>query len=645
MKLPQMVLAEIRRLTATPMARIALIALGIVPLLYGGIYLWANQDPYSRLDRVPVALVVEDAGSGTGDDYQNIGSEVARSVIDDGSFDWHAVNAAEAAAGVENGTYDFSLTLPATFTDDLLSAAGDDPHTASIVLTTNDANSYLASTIGEQAVGRIQAQVREQVVEEAAVRMLVSIQSIRSGMADAADGAGELAEGLGSAVDGAARLDDGMTDLTEGAATLSDGATTLSDGLGELRSETVALPAQARQLAEGAQQVADGNAQIAGVGDEVAGVTAGLVTHLDGSRAEIVTRLQDAGLTDAQIERVMQPVDALGAEVRTGDARVQEANGRLQQLAAGSQQVADGASQLATGTVTLTDAIGRADDGARQLAAGAGELAQGAEQASAGVTELHDGLGRLHAGSVELRDGLEEGVAQIPYADDELIRAQADTIAAPVETNVDEVTAAGTYGAGLAPFFVALAAWIGIYALMLIIRPFSTRAVTALRNPLRVGAAAWVTPAMIGAVQMAALFGVIALWLEFDIAMPWHTLGIMVLSSMTFAAIIVALNVWLGSVGQFIGLVLMVLQLIVAGGTFPWQTLPEPLATLHHVVPMSYTVDGLRQVMYGGNMAQATTDVLVLTGFLVGAFALVVAGTARMMHHRTLRDLQPSLIG
>lgn len=54
------------------------------------------------------------------------------------------------------------------------------------------------------------------------------------------------------------------------------------------------------------------------------------------------------------------------------------------------------------------------------------------------------------------------------------------------------------------------------------------------------------------------------------------------LASFTYAAIILALNVWLGSVGQFVGLVLMVLQLLTAGGTFPWQTLPAPLAWLHH---------------------------------------------------------------
>ena len=119
----------------------------------------------------------------------------------------------------------------------------------------------------------------------------------------------------------------------------------------------------------------------------------------------------------------------------------------------------------------------------------------------------------------------------------------------------------------------------------------------------------------------------------------------MLLASMTFAAIILALNVWLGSVGQFLGLILMVLQLVVAGGTFPWQTLPEPLTSLHHLLPMSFAVDGLRQLMYGGDLSQAGTDAIVLVCVLLGALVLTSIGVGRMMRSRTMRDLRPSLIG
>ena len=105
MKIFQMVRSEFARLWATGMARIALVALMCVPLLYGGLYLWANQDPYARLNQIPVALVVDDTGSTSESSPRNLGEQVAESLIEDGSFAWKRVSAAEAEAGVEGGEF------------------------------------------------------------------------------------------------------------------------------------------------------------------------------------------------------------------------------------------------------------------------------------------------------------------------------------------------------------------------------------------------------------------------------------------------------------------------------------------------------------------------------------------------------------
>src|ERR1700712_4965011 len=130
MTVPALIRAELARLVATPLARLALVALMLVPVLYGGLYLWANRDPYAGLDRVPAALVVADAGAevtaGTGADANvstiNYGDRVAKQVLKDGSFDWHRVSAATAAAGVKSGKYDFSVTFPVRFSADLTSS-------------------------------------------------------------------------------------------------------------------------------------------------------------------------------------------------------------------------------------------------------------------------------------------------------------------------------------------------------------------------------------------------------------------------------------------------------------------------------------------------------------------------------------------
>jgi putative membrane protein len=592
MTVPALIRAELARLVATPLARLALVALMLVPVLYGGLYLWANRDPYAGLDRVPAALVVLDRGAtettGSGAEAStttvNFGDTVAKKVLKDGTFAWERVSAKEAAAGVTNGRYDFSVTFPASFSADLTSstisvgadgAAVANPRAADIRLVTNDTNSYLASTIATQAATTIRSSIASQVGSEAAGRFLLALSDIRVSLATAADGASQLAAG---------------------AATAQSGARSLADGTAT--------------LAGGASRVAAGTAQLAAKGDQAVAAGSRLAAQLPALRAQLQTQLAAAGLAQPQIDGILAQLDPLAAKAGTAQSQLTALAAQVDALNAGAQQVSSGAAAAHTG-----------------------------------ASSLASGLSALSSGAGTLQSGLATGVARIPNAGAAQRDAVTRTIGDPVSVDRKAITEASDYGAGLAPFFISLAAWIGIYALFLIVKPLSRRALTAVQRPLRVTLAGWLTPGILGLLQMVAVFLIVTLALGFSVANPIGALALMALISLTFAAIILALNVWLGSVGQFLGLVLMVVQLVTAGGTFPWQTLPAPLAALHHVLPMSYAVDGLRQVMYGGSGVTAMQDAGVLVLWLAVAFSAAALGAVRMTRFRTLRDLRPSLIG
>jgi putative membrane protein len=69
------------------------------------------------------------------------------------------------------------------------------------------------------------------------------------------------------------------------------------------------------------------------------------------------------------------------------------------------------------------------------------------------------------------------------------------------------------------------------------------------------------------------------------------------------------------------------------------------LAALHFALPMTYSVDAIRQTMYGGDLGAAWSDAGVLLCWLLGALLVSFVVTARQTRSRTLRDLRPSLIG
>ncbi|MGN7223919.1 YhgE/Pip family protein [Curtobacterium flaccumfaciens] len=688
-----LVRAELARLTATPLARLAFIALMIVPLLYGGAYLWANRDPYAKLDQIPAAIVNLDAGATLDGEHVDYGKDVTKEAIDGADFKWTKTSAADARSGVRNGTYDFVVTIPHDFSEHLVSAQSDDPTQAKLVMTTADTNSYLASTIAEQAGKTMRTAVAERVGKQAAKTLLVGLADVRDSLGDAVDGAGELASGTAKADSGAHQLADGTGKLSSGAVELASGtadlpsqtqqlnsgaqqvasgASTLASGLASAQQQTAALPSQTQQLNSGAQQVAAGNKQLADTVDSysadveslrpldaetvISGITDNLPegvelteeqqAALQSTVTDAVTRVNTAGASaKSTYETTKSSVDKL----RDGSAQVAAGTSSLASaaptLASGISSAATGASTLASGAAQVADGTSKLASAAPTLSSGASQLATGAKTADQGASSLASGLDELTTGSSKLASSLDEGRTKIPASNASERESQASVISDPVKVGDDNVAAASNYGAGLAPFFISLAAWIGMYALFLILKPISKRAITAVRKPLAVVFGGWLTPALLGLVQMVALFFIVRFALDLNVVHVGGTIGIMVLASATFAAIIMALNVLLGSVGQFLGLVLMLVQLVTAGGTFPWQTLPGPLAALHFALPMTYSVDAIRQTMYGGNLGAAWSDAGVLLCWLLGALLVSFVVTARQTRSRTLRDLRPSLIG
>ncbi|MHC5797939.1 YhgE/Pip family protein [Lacisediminihabitans sp. FW035] len=631
MKISPLVRAEFARLTASRIGIASLIALMTVPLVYGGLYLWGNQDPYSSLDKVPAALVVQDTGTTVDGTTTNYGEKAAKNLLSDEKFGWVEVTAAQASAGVKNGTYDFGITFPADFSARLASASGDSPRSATLQLTTDDTNSYLSTTIAKQASEAVRVEIAKEVGAKASITLLNAVGDLRDGLVKADDGASKLADGATTAATGAASLD-------SGSATLASGAGSLASGLAQLDAKASALPASAAQLSSGASSVSTGAANASTGSATLAGKAGQVATLASGTRSQVAAELAAAGVDPtvaATVDAQLAGVSGATAQVGTGASSLSSSLGAL---ASGAAQVSTGAATLKSSAPALASAVHSASTGAASLAGGAGELASGA-------SALQSGTAEIATGSATLTSSLTDAVAKVPVTTAAGRQATANLIANPLAVKQSAITQAANYGAGLAPFFLALASWIGIYALFLLVRPLSRRALTAVRRPIRTTLAGWLTPAMLGVVQMVALFALVTLALHLPVANPVGLVAFMAFVAMTFAAIVLALNVLLGSVGQFLALVFMVVQLVTAGGTFPWQTLPGPLAVLHQALPMSHAVDGIRQLMYGGLSASVWSSIVPLLLWLVGALAVSVLGAMRQGRFRILRELRPSPIG
>lgn len=440
---------ELRRFRRGLLPRLAVGAMVLVPLLYGALYLWAFWDPTGNMDRLPVALVNADTGATLDDEPLAAGTEVTDQLVDSGDLDWRLTDAQDAADGVADGTYYFAVTIPADFSADIASAGGDDPTAAQLQVTYNDANSFLASTLGRTAMAQVQSAVSATIGEQAVDTMLVGLGSARDGFATAADGAltlraasGDLSTGAHQVADGAVSAADGAARLADGSGTLAAGTDTLASGAGQLASGAATLSSGAGQAAQGAATLASGAGQLAsgastaaqssttlaggahavrqGVDTLAASTTAmsAAAQTLTGSLGTLGTTLTQvaqqnaaagdlatAGQIQAALTTLQTTVDGLGLP----DADEQAAAAQqLTKLVQGAHDLDAGAGALSTGLGTLATKSGELAAGASQLSAGTSQVASGAQQLAGATGTLSAGATRLQTGSHDLADGAAE---------------------------------------------------------------------------------------------------------------------------------------------------------------------------------------------------------------------------------------------
>lgn len=661
---------ELRRLTSGRLPRLALVAMLFVPTLYGGLYLYANNNPYPGLSRVPAAIVVEDVGTTLANGERlDAGPSVAHDLVASRSFDWHRVDRAEATSGVADGRYDFALIVPAAFSGDLASSTGSAPRQAHLQVATNDSNNYIASTIANQVVAQVTKSVAGQVSSTAANQLLLGFSTIHSKVTQGVDAAAKLQTGIVKTERGAADLSTGVAQVAAGQKTLVAATTTLADGAGtaaagatslarasgsmtaglqSLDAKSADLPAQTQALAQGARAASAASAEMAKTGTGVATASGQVVASVTTGQGALASALGQGGFTQSQIATILAETARLSGPATGANAQAQGSAALAGSAVAGATQVAAGADQLALAAGPLRAGIHQASGAAAQLGegastlsagvarleSGAGRLGSGQQAALDGAAKLDGGAGQIKAalaglgsGMSTLHTSLASGLGSIPNPSAAGRKAMAQTVGDPVA--VSDTSQAGSYGAGLAPFFLSLALWIGAYVLFLLVKPLSSRALAAGQPSLRIALGGWLPPALFGLAQGGLAFLVVFFGLGIHVEHPVAVLAVMFFTSMAFMAILHALVSRLGAVGKFLGLVLMVVQLVSAGGTFPWQTLPMPLSGLHHVLPMGYAVDAIRRLMYGGSLAPVGGDLAVLAAYLLLALAVSTSAARR----------------
>jgi len=622
---------ELKRFRQGTLPKAAVVVLLFIPLIYGALYLWAFWAPDTHMDALPIALVNEDVPAAMSDGTTlAAGSQVVDELLARRDLGWEVVDAAHAASGVSDGAYTFAVTIPADFSTDLASVETSEPTSGRIEVSYNDTNSFLATTLGQHAMIQVRDAVATTTTQTTANTMLAGISTLADGIRSASDAATQLNDGATTLDGGLADLNDGLTELSSGTAdaagggrdlagglgSLHIGATDLSDGLTQLASQASTLTTDSARLAAGASQVSHGISTI----------------------AELAAAYPS--MTLAQLEATLE---ANGGSLTALSAGASSVSAGAETLSSSAPVLTDAISQLNSGAIKVASGSATAETGARSLSTGLDSLASGAQAASDGAATAAEGSSELAAGAESFATTLATSAALAPtYSADEIVTL-SNVIATPVvldETTANEVQG---FGEGFAPFFIALATFVGALITWLILRPLPRRPLASNASGIRTVMTGYIPAVFIAMGQVAIMMAVLVLGVGLR---PDHLIAttlFVALTTLAFLALQQMFIILLGTAaGRVVSLVLLMLQLSSSGGTYPVETTPGFFSAIHPYMPATYVVDGLRALMGGGVDSRFWVALAFMTGLLVISLVVSAFATGRQKVW-TIARLHPEL--
>ncbi|MGN0073484.1 MAG: YhgE/Pip family protein [Coriobacteriales bacterium] len=359
-------------------------------------------------------------------------------------------------------------------------------------------------------------------------------------------------------------------------------------------------------------------------------------------------------------QQLVEAIEQLNVAVNIG------ANGQPS-LVAGAQSVAQGASQLQAGAGALAGGLDSAvegsaalSEGSQQIADGAGALAEGVTTAAngsrkitynlgtaeSGARELSTGIGTAIEGATELADGLEDGQEDM----DESTQgkdAKAQMMAQPVIANGESgtgenITQVANYGTGFAPYFIGLGMWVGCLMITFLIRSMNNRLLMSRASSVSAVISSYIPMVSIAFLQVLVLLAFIQFGLKLNVNFPLQFYLFGLLTACCFMAIAQFVRAAMGTSGLVVLVVLLMLQLCTAAGTFPIESELPVFNALNPLLPMTYVVQGFRMAMCGLDASYMTVSAVVLAGFTV-AFLFFTTLLAHRRRRIPMSTLYPKI--
>jgi len=590
---------------------LTIVGILLVPIVIGGLLVWALWNPTERLHDVKAAVVNLDQPVKLNGQTVPLGRQLSAGLLDakNDNFSWVLTDQKDADKGIASGEYVSVVTIPENFSKAATSTAGaaSDATQATIDVRTSPESKLVDPAISQAVTTTATSVLNKQLTSTYIENVYVGFNTLGEQLGKAATGADQLAGGLTQLASGTHQLADGAAQLSTGASSLAGGISQLSDGTSGLASGLQQLSASGPALNQGAQQ-------LAGSAAAASSALTPATSAINAATAQNCAR----PIVDPKLDALCKTLSDQLVNLNTAQAY--------------SAGVASGAGTFASQLGQYTGGVAQSADGAQQLASGASQSADGAAQFATGVQQLSDGIPALASGAdqsasgaASLATGLHTAVKQLPSYDSGERTSLAKVAAEPV-TQKSAGTAA--FGSTSIPLFASVALWLGALATFLVLQALSRRALLTSRAAGRIALDGFLPAAALGVVQGALVAAVMAPALGLDVGHWFGFAGLAAATGIAFAAVNHGLVALLGGIGRFLSMLVVVVTL--ASGIV--STAPAFFDAALPWLPTSPAITAMQGAIDGSADAWRGLGGLLLWAAFGFALALIAVARRRVVN-------------
>ena len=660
---------------------IVIILLVITPSLYAWYNLAASWDPYSATSNLKVAIANEDKGhkSDLVPITINMGNTLVSELRGNKNMDWVFVTKEEALNGVKDGSYYAAIEIPSNFSKNMMTYLIQDEQHPDVVYYTNEKMNPIAPLITQKGASSIQENIRiefTKMIDQVALAAghdLLSFfdqprikdyattmeENLDNALADARNAAqilystgrvanltsqvsattGVTLEGIeASAQSAKSALGEVKTGVSHASGALSNGLNIAKTAFNSQEFDTTKI-----------KKIADNIVSLLQEGTNT-------IPHLiDGNIAEIESlknrekgRIPESKFNDVINALKQAKKDAINISDQIDNGK-QLSNDLMNTV---KLNIAESKSflqdEITPATINLKTTLSNLTATTSNIFAGIGDSFEGVSQSAGSITQQLNALrDDLNAAGERVESGINE-IETIKKKLTNALRSKkftevkeiiigndpeylAERLVTPLQINNHALFPVANYGSSMAPFFTVLSLWVGALVIVSTMHlRLSKKRVAELKEkypkvkPFQEYLGRYGLFGLIGLMQSVLVLcgDLFLLNIQCDNPVAFVLFGIFI--GQVFCLIVYTLSELFGNIGKAICIILLIMQVAAAGGTFPIEMLHPLFQDMATFLPFFHAMRLLQECVAGIMWLPVLVSTIVLIGIILIALILAI---------------------